>query len=112
MRAAKLSTDQIQESLAKLEAWSLNEVSHVIEKTWTFDTFPTAMAFFAQAGALAESHNHHPEFLSTYTRMRVRLWTHDVNGLTHQDFDLAAAIDQLVMAEFSNRLRSTEPPCV
>jgi pterin-4a-carbinolamine dehydratase len=33
------------------------------------------MAFFAQAGALAEKHNHHPEFVSTYTRMRVRLWT-------------------------------------
>jgi len=111
MRAAKLSAVQVQESLAHLEAWSLDTLNHVIEKTWTFDTFPSAMAFFAQAGALAESHNHHPEFLSTYTRMRVRLWTHDVNGLTHQDFDLAAAIDHLVVAEFSHRLRTTEPPC-
>jgi 4a-hydroxytetrahydrobiopterin dehydratase len=112
MRAEKLSAAHIQDGLSQLEAWSLDTAHHVIEKTWTFDSFPSAMAFFAQAGALAESHNHHPEFLSTYTRMRVRLWTHDVKGLTHQDFDLAAAIDRLVVAEFSRRLRSTEPPCV
>jgi hypothetical protein len=34
-----------------------------------------------------------------------------VNGLTHLDFELAAAIDQLIATEFSQRLRSTEPPC-
>jgi pterin-4a-carbinolamine dehydratase len=38
--------------------------------------------------------------------MRVRLWTHDANGLTHLDFDLAAAFDRLVAAEFSHRLRT------
>lgn len=106
MRPAKLNAGQIQDGLTKLEAWSLDAAHNIIEKTWTFDTFPSAMAFFAQAGALAELHNHHPEFLSTYTRMRVRLWTHDANGLTHQDFDLAAAFDQLVLAEFSHRLRT------
>ena len=111
MRAQKLNAAQIQDGVAKLNAWTLDEVNHTLEKTWTFDSFPTAMAFFAQAGALAEKHDHHPEFVSTYTRMRVRLWTHDVNGLTHLDFELAAAIDALVRTEFSARLNNTEPPC-
>ena len=112
MRPEKLSAAHIQDGLSQLEAWSLDTAHNVIEKTWTFDNFPSAMAFFAQAGALAEQHNHHPEFLSTYTRMRARLWTHDANGLTHLDFDLAAAFDRLVADEFSHRLRNTEPPCV
>nr|WP_315227762.1 4a-hydroxytetrahydrobiopterin dehydratase [uncultured Limnohabitans sp.] len=111
MRAKKLNAAQIQEAAAQLDAWRLDTDTNTIEKTWTFDSFPTAMAFFAQAGALAERLDHHPEFLSTYTRMRVRLWTHDVNGLTHLDFELATAIDHLVATEFSQRVRSTEPPC-
>lgn len=112
MRAKKLNAAQIQEAAAQLDAWRLDTDTNTIEKTWTFDSFPTAMAFFAQAGALAERLDHHPEFLSTYTRMRVRLWTHDVNGLTHLDFELATAIDQLIAAEFSQRVRTPEPPCV
>jgi 4a-hydroxytetrahydrobiopterin dehydratase len=111
MRAEKLNAAHIQDGVAKLDAWTLDAANHTIEKTWTFDSFPTAMAFFAQAGALADRLDHHPEFLSTYTRMRVRLWTHDVNGLTRLDFELAAAIDALVTAEFSARLNNTEPPC-
>jgi pterin-4a-carbinolamine dehydratase len=31
----------------------------------------------------------------------VKLWTHDVQGLTHKDFDLAQAIDSMVAQEFS-----------
>jgi 4a-hydroxytetrahydrobiopterin dehydratase len=108
MRAEKLNADQIQQSMTQLHGWTLDPVQNIIEKTCTFDSFPTAMAFFAQAGALAEGHNHHPEFVSTYTRMRVRLWTHDVNGLTSLDFELAAAIDQLLKAEFSHRFKTTE----
>ena len=49
---------------------------------------------------LAESHDHHPEMVSAYTRVRVTLWTHDAQGLTSKDFDLAQAIDQLVAQEF------------
>lgn len=111
MRAEKLNAAQIQDGLAKLDAWTLDADHHTIEKTWTFDSFPTAMAFFAQAGARADRLDHHPEFVSTYIRMRVRLWTHDVNGLTRLDFELAAAFDQLITTEFSTRLKPSEPPC-
>jgi pterin-4a-carbinolamine dehydratase len=40
--------------------------------------------------------------------MRVRLWTHDVNGLTRLDFELAAAIDHLLATEFSHRFKTAE----
>jgi 4a-hydroxytetrahydrobiopterin dehydratase len=49
---------------------------------------------------IAESQNHHPEFLSTYTKVQIRLVTHDADGLTHKDFELALAIDQLVQRDF------------
>jgi 4a-hydroxytetrahydrobiopterin dehydratase len=108
MRAAKLDADQIRQGMAQLHGWKLDPVQNIIEKTCTFESFPTAMAFFAQAGALADRLDHHPEFVSTYTRMRVRLWTHDVNGLTRLDFELAKAIDHLLSTEFSHRFKPTE----
>jgi 4a-hydroxytetrahydrobiopterin dehydratase len=53
---------------------------------------------------IAEHQNHHPEFLSVYRKMRVRLSTHDASGLTQKDFDLAAAIDSLIASQFSHRI--------
>jgi pterin-4a-carbinolamine dehydratase len=42
---------------------------------------------------------------SSYTTTKVRLITHDAHGLTHKDFELALAIDQLVANEFANFLK-------
>jgi 4a-hydroxytetrahydrobiopterin dehydratase len=50
---------------------------------------------------LAESQNHHPEILSRYTRVLLKLTTHDAQGLTRKDFALAQAIDKLVAQDFA-----------
>jgi 4a-hydroxytetrahydrobiopterin dehydratase len=66
-----------------------------IRKEWVFDSFQTAMRFIVQVGELAEAADHHPELLSVYTKIVIRLSTHDAKGLTHKDFDLARQIDGL-----------------
>ncbi len=99
------STD-IQAALQQLDQWTLDAHKASVRKEWNFDSFKTAMHFFAQVGELAEKMDHHPELLSNYTRMRVRLTTHDAYGLTHKDFDLAQQIDQLVREQFSARLKT------
>jgi 4a-hydroxytetrahydrobiopterin dehydratase len=60
-----------------------------------------AIAFLVKVSELAEIQNHHPEILSTYTCLRIKLWTHDAQGLTHKDFELAEAIDRLFAQQFS-----------
>ncbi len=99
------STD-IQAALQQLDQWTLDAHKASVRKEWNFDSFKTAMHFFAQVGELAEKMDHHPELLSNYTRMRIRLTTHDAYGLTHKDFDLAQQIDQLVREQFSARLKT------
>lgn len=99
------STD-IQPALQQLDQWTLDAHKASVRKEWNFDSFKTAMHFFAQVGELAEKMDHHPELLSNYTRMRIRLTTHDAYGLTHKDFDLAQQIDQLVREQFSARLKT------
>jgi 4a-hydroxytetrahydrobiopterin dehydratase len=106
MRLAKLNRPAITQGLQTLDNWALDADSASISKTWTFNSFRTAMTFFAEVGEIAERDQHHPEFLSVYTRMQIRLTTHDADGLTHKDFELAAEIDRLVRRDFINLLKS------
>ena len=102
-----LSETQISQALLQLNAWHWDPAHGSIGKTWVFDRFATATEFFAQLALLADAQDHHPEVLSLYTRMQIRLWTHDAKGVTAKDFELAKALDQLVVAQFSTRLSAT-----
>ena len=90
-----LSQNQIQQQLQELQGWTLETSPQSIDKALTFDTFDAAVRFFNQVAQLANAHDHHPEVWSSYTRLRIRLWTHDAGGLTDKDFALARAIDLL-----------------
>ena len=105
MQDQPLDLAEIHRGMAHLRAWTLDDDMQSIHKAWEFDSFKTAMAFFASVGELAEAHDHHPELLSNYTTMRVKLWTHTVHGLTRKDFELAVAIDKLVEESFVQRLQ-------
>jgi 4a-hydroxytetrahydrobiopterin dehydratase len=101
----RLNGTEIDAKLKQLDSWILDAHKASVRKEWEFDSFQTAMRFFAQVGELAEVLNHHPEFVSNYTRMRIRLTTHDAYGLTHKDFELAHHIDYLVREAFSGHLK-------
>lgn len=101
----RLISSDIATELKKLNKWALDAHKTSILKEWEFHDFQTAMRFFTHVGELAEAHNHHPEFLSNYTTMRLRLTTHDAGGLTDKDFELAQHIDQLVHQKFSALLK-------
>lgn len=91
----KLNDTQIQAHMLKLTGWTLETDAHAIVKVWTLPSFEAAVDFFNHIAQLAKDQDHHPEIWSSYTQLRVRLWTHDAAGLTTQDFTLAQAIDQL-----------------
>lgn len=101
-----LNNDAIKAEIEKLDDWIFDNHSLCICKEWKFDSFRTAVNFFVAVGELAEINNHHPEFISNYSKMKISLTTHDVCGLTHKDFDLAMKIDQLVRNDFSKYLKS------
>jgi len=56
--------------------------------------------FFNKVAALAEEEGHHPDLhLEGYRKATIALWTHAVNGLTENDFILAAKINQVPVQE-------------
>lgn len=102
MRAARLNSQEIEQGLSTLDSWTLDAHKASIRKEWSFESFKTAMRFLSDVGDMAERHNHHPEFLATYTQVRIRLLTHDAHGLTQKDFELAAEIDRLIQQNYLN----------
>jgi 4a-hydroxytetrahydrobiopterin dehydratase len=104
MPTPKFNSHEIAKALKTIQGWTLESDEAFMHKQWQFDSFKTAMEFITEVADIAEHQNHHPEFVSVYRKMRVRLSTHDASGLTQKDFDLAAAIDNLIASQFSHRI--------
>lgn len=83
-----------QPILKDLKDWSFND--NGIEKKFVFKNFSQALGFIMQVGLSAEKQGHHPELFNVYNKVNIRLSTHDANGLTDKDFDLAKAIEKLM----------------
>src|SRR5262245_39156875 len=91
-----LSAGQVQEHLAAVPGWKLMPDGKHIRREWRVKDFPTGLDFFNRIGQLAEAEDHHPDLhLTGYRQAAVELSTHAVNGLTENDFILAAKIDTL-----------------
>ena len=85
---------QILEYLAQLgSGWRQNPEGH-IERTYRFSDFKKALAFLNCLAEIAEREGHHSDFHLGWGRCRVEIWTHVVNGLTKNDFYLAAKADR------------------
>ncbi|MCL4109706.1 UNVERIFIED_CONTAM: hypothetical protein GTU68_018433 [Idotea baltica] len=66
-----------------------------IQKTYRFGTFIEAYGWMTQAAIWAEKWNHHPEWFNVYNRVEVTLTTHDADGLSHLDIQLARKMDEM-----------------
>jgi 4a-hydroxytetrahydrobiopterin dehydratase len=84
----------LQENLSRVEGWELKGDRKIV-KAFEFDDFVGALDFTNRVGDLAESEGHHPEIHLGYGKVVVELWTHKIDGLSDNDFILAAKIDQL-----------------
>jgi len=62
---------------------------------FTFRDFISAFAFMSAVALLAEKMAHHPDWRNVYNRVVISLSTHDVGGLSENDFLLAEQINQL-----------------
>ncbi len=89
-----LSRNQITPLLGQLRGWEVTDKSH-LRKSWSFPDFNSALEFVNRVGELSERENHHPDLYFSWGKAQVELWTHKVNGLTENDFILAAKIDEL-----------------
>ncbi len=91
----KLKKKDISEKFNSLKGWELSEDDLYIQKKWIFSSFIEAFGFMTKVAILAECANHHPEWENVYNRLTIRLTTHDCQGLSEKDFQLAQQIENL-----------------
>lgn len=91
-----LSKDQAREFLGDLQGWELADNGQRIQRQWEVKDFTAGIEFLKQVAEVAEKENHHPDVhLTGYRNVTVELTTHAIDGLSENDFILAAKIDDL-----------------
>ncbi len=104
-RPDKMTDEAAKEMVASLDGWTMTADNIAIEKTFRFKNFEAAFGFMSRAAIKAEVLDHHPEWFNVYSKVDVRLTTHDVGGLTELDEKLARAMDKMAA---SSGLKETE----
>lgn len=94
----KFDLEDINKNLESCKGWSYNNNNNAIEKNFTFKDFNEAFGFMTRVALIAETLNHHPDWCNVYNRIKIRLSTHDANGITEKDFVFVKKVEQL----FSN----------
>lgn len=91
----KLSTDEIQAKLANLQGWSWDKETQEIYKTYELKSYWKTIGFVNTVAWHAQKQVHHPDLKVTFGKCEVRLTTHDCDGLSQKDFDLANTLESL-----------------
>jgi 4a-hydroxytetrahydrobiopterin dehydratase len=91
-----LSPEQIQFYLKGMTDWTLTADGKRIRRVWRAFDFMVAIDFFQRIARLAEEEDHHPDLhLTGYRNVVIEIGTHAIDGLSENDFILAAKINEL-----------------
>jgi 4a-hydroxytetrahydrobiopterin dehydratase len=92
----KLTEDKIEQFKKLIHShWEIPENSK-IRRSFKFVNFRQTMDFVNDVAFLAEEEGHHPDLYISYGTCIIEIWTHSINGLSENDFILAAKIDGIV----------------
>ena len=83
----------------KVDGWDIlkNEknIFHLY-KRYVFKNFLDSQSFINKVGEISENEGHHPDILFGWGYAEIKITTHAIEGLSENDFILAAKIDQLI----------------
>lgn len=91
---SKLEGAELEQAISQLPGWTLKDGK--LHRVLNFNDFVEAFGFMSQVALVAEKMDHHPEWCNVYKTVAISLSTHDAEGLTQKDIELASAIDRLV----------------
>lgn len=95
--ATPLSPAQCAEMMQNLRSeWQLKADSKQIAATFEFKNYFRTLAFVNAAAYIAISEDHHPDIAFGYKTCTITFWTHNIDGLSENDFICAAKVDALL----------------
>ncbi|WEN13876.1 4a-hydroxytetrahydrobiopterin dehydratase [Rhodanobacter sp. AS-Z3] len=95
-KAHALNPADITELLQRLPGWNLANDGKAIVKDFKFKDFHHTLGFINALGYMANHEDHHPDLEAGYGHCQVLWSTHDVGGLSLNDFICAARVEALL----------------
>ena len=90
---------EIHKYQKKVDGWDIlkdkKEIFYLIKK-FKFKNFLESQNFINKVGEISENEGHHPDISFGWGYAEVKITTHAIEGLSENDFILAAKIDQLI----------------
>lgn len=94
--ADAIAADTLDELLGQLPGWELATDGKAIVKDFAFKNFHHTLGFINAVGFMANQEDHHPDLEAGYGHCRLTWSTHDVGGLSLNDFICAAHVEALL----------------
>jgi 4a-hydroxytetrahydrobiopterin dehydratase len=89
----RIDLDRAKELLPGVPDWSI--ANGLLTRVFEFDSYASGVSFAAGAGFIADQLDHHPDLLITWCKVSASVSTHDADGLTQYDFELARRLNKL-----------------
>ena len=89
---------EIHKYQKKVDGWEVKKDFKKIfflEKKFKFKNFLESQNFINKVGEISENENHHPDVSFGWGYAKIIITTHSIEGLSENDFILAAKIDQI-----------------
>ena len=93
MKPYLLHNEELKELVAKIPGWKI--MTTYIEREFNFDNFLEAFAFMTKIALICEKYNHHPNWENVYSKVIIKLSTHDLGGITNLDQIIALEINEI-----------------
>ena len=88
-----LQDGELNELVFKIPGWEIK--SEQIQREFNFPNFIEAFSFMTKIALICEKYNHHPYWENVYSKVIIRLSTHDLGGITNLDQTLASEINKV-----------------
>ena len=93
-----LDISEIHKYQKKIDGWNVKQNEKKIfflEKEFKVKNFINSQKFVNKVGEVSEIEGHHPDILFGWGYAKIKITTHAIEGLSENDFILAAKIDQI-----------------
>ena len=95
---------EIHKYQKKVDGWDVKKNTreiYFLEKNFKFKNFVMSQNFINMVGEISENEGHHPDISFGWGYAKILITTHAIEGLSENDFILAAKIDQILMSKMS-----------
>ncbi len=90
----KLTKSEIESALKTVDGWFYDEKTGMILREFSFKSYLKTIAFVNAVAWVANKENHHPDLEVSFNKCVVKLTTHDLSGISENDFNLAKLINE------------------